>query len=72
VRYQAALITDFVTLLQRGAILQPVLGSVKSFFYRISLFAYYLNLLLLCAAKSVKFQQNKGFPVTHLAHPPAL
>jgi len=36
------------------------------------LFAYYLNLLLICAAKSVKFQQNKGFPVTHLAHAPAL
>ena len=32
VRYQAALITDFATLLQRGGILQPKPQSVKPFF----------------------------------------
>jgi hypothetical protein len=34
VRYQAALITDNVTLVQRGAILQPDPVCVKRFFYQ--------------------------------------
>ncbi|WP_337881564.1 hypothetical protein, partial [Rheinheimera sp.] len=47
VRYQAALITDIVTLLQRGGILQPGCGSVKPFFAAPRLIAHNLNLLAL-------------------------
>ncbi len=46
-RYQAALITDFATLLQRGGILQPGRWSVKPFFVPTKLIAHNLNLLAL-------------------------